>query len=250
MPSPTLLWWNLRTPTAGAPRRSTRSCSRPRSIDVESYLDDDDAHRAHRRGAARMGFSALAPRRQGGVDLRLRPHAARPSGVRAGARGRAPAGRGGLRDHHRRRARGHGGRQPRRERGRRAVDRPRHRAAARAGDTTRTSTSALTFHYFFTRKVMFVRYASAFVVFPGGFGTLDELFEAATLRQTGKIRHFPIVLVGSAYWQGLVDWLSGPVLAGRQDRPARRRAPARHRRPRRGRSRSARPPTTGARARP
>ena len=72
----------------------------------------------------------------------------------------------------------------------------------------------LTFHYFFTRKVMFVRYASAFVVFPGGFGTLDELFEAATLRQTGKIRHFPILLVGAAYWQGLVDWLSGPVLEG------------------------------------
>ena len=61
---------------------------------------------------------------------------------------------------------------------------------------------------------MFVRYASAFVVFPGGFGTLDELFEAATLRQTGKIRHFPILLVGSDYWQGLVDWLSGPVLEG------------------------------------
>jgi uncharacterized protein (TIGR00730 family) len=72
----------------------------------------------------------------------------------------------------------------------------------------------LTFHYFFARKVMFVRYASAFVVFPGGFGTLDELFEAATLRQTGKIRHFPIVLVGTAYWRGLVDWLSGPVLEG------------------------------------
>ncbi len=72
----------------------------------------------------------------------------------------------------------------------------------------------LTFHYFFTRKVMFVRYASAFVVFPGGFGTLDELFEAATLRQTGKIRHFPIVLVERDYWQGLVDWLAGPVLEG------------------------------------
>jgi uncharacterized protein (TIGR00730 family) len=72
----------------------------------------------------------------------------------------------------------------------------------------------LTFHYFFTRKVMFVRYASAFVVFPGGFGTLDELFEAATLRQTRKIRHFPILLVGSSYWQGLVDWLAGPVLEG------------------------------------
>jgi uncharacterized protein (TIGR00730 family) len=69
----------------------------------------------------------------------------------------------------------------------------------------------LTFHYFFTRKVMFVRYASGFVVFPGGFGTLDELFEAATLRQTQKIRYFPIVLQDSEYWQGLVDWLCDTV---------------------------------------
>jgi uncharacterized protein (TIGR00730 family) len=73
---------------------------------------------------------------------------------------------------------------------------------------------SLDFHYFFARKVMFVRYASAFVVFPGGFGTLDELFEAATLRQTGKIRHFPIVLFGSSYWEGLIEWLIGQV-AGR-----------------------------------
>jgi uncharacterized protein (TIGR00730 family) len=72
---------------------------------------------------------------------------------------------------------------------------------------------ALTFHYFFTRKVMFVRYASGFVVYPGGFGTLDELFEAATLRQTEKIRYFPIVLMGSDYWGGLVGWLRDSVLA-------------------------------------
>jgi uncharacterized protein (TIGR00730 family) len=71
----------------------------------------------------------------------------------------------------------------------------------------------LEFHYFFTRKVMFVRYASAFVVFPGGFGTMDELFEAATLRQTEKIRYFPIVLVGSDYWGGLVDWLRDRMLS-------------------------------------
>ena len=71
----------------------------------------------------------------------------------------------------------------------------------------------LTFHYFFTRKVMFVRYASGFVVYPGGFGTLDELFEAATLRQTEKIREFPIILMGGDYWSGLVDWLRDSVLA-------------------------------------
>ena len=64
----------------------------------------------------------------------------------------------------------------------------------------------LTFHFFFTRKVMFVRYATGFVVFPGGFGTLDELFEALVLIQTHKIREFPVVLVGSEWWSGLIDW--------------------------------------------
>jgi uncharacterized protein (TIGR00730 family) len=65
---------------------------------------------------------------------------------------------------------------------------------------------ALTFHFFFTRKVMFVRYATGFVVFPGGFGTLDELFEALLLIQTHKIREFPVVLVGTEWWSGLIDW--------------------------------------------
>jgi uncharacterized protein (TIGR00730 family) len=71
----------------------------------------------------------------------------------------------------------------------------------------------LYYHYFFTRKVMFVRYASAFVVFPGGFGTLDELFEALTLRQTQKIKAFPVILVGCEYWGGMIDWLRERVLA-------------------------------------
>jgi hypothetical protein len=72
---------------------------------------------------------------------------------------------------------------------------------------------ALRFHYFFTRKVMFVRYSCAFVVTPGGFGTMDEMFEALTLIQTGKIRYFPVLLVVSSYWQGLVDWLRERMLA-------------------------------------
>ena len=69
------------------------------------------------------------------------------------------------------------------------------------------------FHYFFIRKMMFVKYAQAFVIFPGGFGTMDELFESLTLIQTGKVRHFPVVLFGSAYWQGLLDWLRHSMLA-------------------------------------
>ena len=71
----------------------------------------------------------------------------------------------------------------------------------------RTSDLGIDFHYFFARKVMFVKYAYAFVIMPGGFGTLDELFEALTLIQTGKVRHFPVILVGSRYWSGLLDWV-------------------------------------------
>jgi uncharacterized protein (TIGR00730 family) len=71
----------------------------------------------------------------------------------------------------------------------------------------------LEFRYFFVRKTMFIKYSQAFVVLPGGFGTLDELFEALTLVQTGKITKFPIVLVGSGYWSGLVSWIRESVLA-------------------------------------
>ena len=70
---------------------------------------------------------------------------------------------------------------------------------------------SLDFHYFFCRKVMFVRYANAFVVLPGGYGTLDELFEALCLIQTEKIRSFPVILVGTEYWSGLVAWLRDRV---------------------------------------
>ncbi len=69
------------------------------------------------------------------------------------------------------------------------------------------TTISLHFHYFFVRKVMLVKYATAFVLLPGGFGTLDELFETVTLIQTHKIRLFPMILVGREYWNGLVDWL-------------------------------------------
>ena len=68
------------------------------------------------------------------------------------------------------------------------------------------------FRYFFVRKTMFVKYAQAFVIFPGGFGTFDELFESLTLVQTGKIDHFPIILFDSSYWSGLVEWIRSEVV--------------------------------------
>lgn len=70
----------------------------------------------------------------------------------------------------------------------------------------------INFNYFFARKVMFVKYAQGFIVFPGGFGTLDEFFEAMTLIQTQKINPFPIVLIGTEYWGGLVDWIKNKML--------------------------------------
>ena len=70
---------------------------------------------------------------------------------------------------------------------------------------------AINFRYFFVRKTMFVKYSTAFVVYPGGYGTMDELFEALTLIQTGKVKHFPVILFGAEYWRGLVDWLRDRV---------------------------------------
>ncbi|MVA76194.1 TIGR00730 family Rossman fold protein [Auraticoccus sp. F435] len=74
-------------------------------------------------------------------------------------------------------------------------------------------TLGINFRYFFARKTMFVKYAQGFVVMPGGFGTLDELFEALTLVQTEKVTSFPVVLFGTSYWRGLLDWLADQVLA-------------------------------------
>ena len=73
---------------------------------------------------------------------------------------------------------------------------------------------SLYFRYFFARKVMFVKYAMAFVIMPGGFGTLDEIFESLTLIQTQKIQHFPVVVMGRGYWGGLIDWLRESVVKG------------------------------------
>src|SRR5690242_21690938 len=68
------------------------------------------------------------------------------------------------------------------------------------------------FRYFFVRKTMFVKYAEAFVIFPGGFGTMDELFEALTLIQTKKVNHFPVILYDSKYWAGLINWIRDMML--------------------------------------
>ncbi|MBN1255616.1 MAG: TIGR00730 family Rossman fold protein [Deltaproteobacteria bacterium] len=70
----------------------------------------------------------------------------------------------------------------------------------------------LSFRYFFVRKMMFIKYAVAYIIFPGGFGTLDELFESITLIQTAKIKPFPVILVERDYWQGLLDWIKGTLL--------------------------------------
>ena len=75
------------------------------------------------------------------------------------------------------------------------------------------TTFSLDFRYFFVRKVMLVKYATAFVLFPGGYGTMDEFFETITLIQTGKVRRFPLILVGSEYWGGLVDWIEGTLVS-------------------------------------
>ena len=79
----------------------------------------------------------------------------------------------------------------------------------------------LSFRYFFIRKLMFIKYAMAYIIFPGGFGTMDELFEALTLVQTNRIKSFPVILYGTAYWKGLMDWMKNTLIPngtiGRED---------------------------------
>ena len=82
------------------------------------------------------------------------------------------------------------------------------------------SSHRIDFKYFFARKVMFVKYAQGFVVFPGGLGTLDEFFEAMTLIQTQKVYQFPIVLMGSSYWSGLIDWMKNTMVAEKTINPS------------------------------
>src|SRR5438874_3590840 len=85
--------------------------------------------------------------------------------------------------------------------------------------TNRYVDVAINFRYFFVRKTMFVKYSEAFVIFPGGFGTMDELFEALTLIQTGKVQNFPVILFGSRYWKGLLDWIKGTMLPEKKIAP-------------------------------
>ena len=80
-------------------------------------------------------------------------------------------------------------------------------------------TKSLSFKYFFVRKTMFIKYSNAYIIFPGGFGTMDELFEALTLIQTRKIRNFPVVLFNSQYWRGLLAWLTSTMLHERNISP-------------------------------
>ena len=129
-------------------------------------------------------------------DPRIR---ARPADRRRGREGRV------RRDHGRWPGRDGGG-QPRRPRGGRPVDRLNIELPHEQHLNPYVDLS-VEFHYFFARKTMFVKYSDAFIIMPGGFGTLDELFEALTLIQTGKIRNFPVVLVGHAYWDGLLAWM-------------------------------------------
>ena len=107
----------------------------------------------------------------------------------------------------------HGSGQQGRSRSRGPVHGSEHRLAGGTGPATSTPTRRFTFDHFFVRKVMLVKYATAFVIMPGGLGTLDELTEVLTLMQTRKIRPFPVILFDSRFWQGFLEWLRSAVLS-------------------------------------
>ena len=124
---------------------------------------------------------------------------------------RATIGQGKFCRHHRRRPGHHGGWQQRRfEAGGDSIG--LNITLPQEQEANKYQTISLDFHYFYARKVMFVKYASAFVCFPGGFGTLDEFFETLTLVQTLKIEAFPIILYSSKFWNGLVDWMRDQLM--------------------------------------
>ena len=185
-------------------------------------------------GRVRRGLRRAGRARAGDRGVRLGAHADRPPVVRH-RRGAGPqAGRGRVRRHHRRRARARW-RPPTRARAR-----PAGSASAWASSCPSSPglndwvDSGINFRYFFVRKTMFVKYSQGYIVLPGGLGTLDELFEALTLVQTGKVTRFPVVLIGVDYWGGLLDWLREHRAGRRQDQPEGPRHVRRHRRRRRG----------------
>ena len=153
--------------------------------------------------------------------------------LRRRGRDRRRAREGRLRGHHRWRAGRHGGGQPRRvEAGGLSVglgiELPFEQELNEWVDV------GIAFRYFFVRKTMFVKYAQAFVILPGGFGTLDELFESLTLVQTRKVTRFPVVLYGIAYWSGLLDWIRATMVPAGHDQRGRPGPVHRHRRRRGG----------------
>ncbi len=159
------------------------------------------------------GFDAMASVGAGGDGLRVRADCRRHARLRNRPGHRPRSGGGGV-------SRSSPG--AARASWRRPTEGVRRQVACRSAATSSCPTSrartpyvdlGIDFRYFFARKVMFVKYADAFVIMPGGFGTMDELFEALTLIQTGKVRHFPVILVGTRYWRGLLDWIRGTLVA-------------------------------------
>ena len=168
---------------------------------LQTHWSPEEEHE-HAAADRRRVPHGLRGRRQdrpaGGLDLRLGARARRIARLRRGARDREALRAGGLGRRHRRRPRRDGGGESRL---------PAKAAGSRSASTSSCRTSrgsnpyvdiGLTFHHFYARKTMFVKAAEGFVVFPGGFGTADELFESLTLIQTGKVEHFPVVLFGSS----------------------------------------------------